>query len=172
MQSHFSSLSPSLALCLSVRPPVCLSVLGPDYDFHAPPSKFNVSSHYCYTRNKTGRYISSRHTPAVLIGRKFSCSLAQVANRPIVRQQLDAFTTCGRGETLLRVQRQHQNGDDSGGRWLSAPDALLCVFHRLEMTSRPSPGCTDEGSEREKYPLCEQRLGGGKCLVLGGQGSE
>lgn len=142
-----------------------------------PPPKFNVSSHYRYTRNKTGWYISSRHTPAVLIGREFSCSLAQVASRPFVRQQLDAFTTCRRGETLLRVQRQHQNGvreeDDSGGRWLSAPDALLCVFHRHSTgTSRPSPGCTDEGSEREKYPLREQRLGGGKCLVLGGQGSE
>lgn len=140
------------------------------------PPKVNVSSRYRCTRNKTGWYISSRHTPAVLIGRKFSCSLAQVANRPIVRQQLDAFT-CRRGETLLRVQRQHQNGvreeDDSGGRWLSASDALLCVFHRHSTgTSRPSPGCTDEGSEREKYPLCEQRLGGGKCLVLGGQGSE
>lgn len=142
------------------------------------PKKFDVSSHYCYTRNKTGWYISSRHTPAVLIGRKFSCSLAQVANRPIVRQQLDAFTTCRRGETLLRVQRQHQNGvreeDDSGGRWLSAPDALLCVFHRHSTGTNHGhlQGAQTRVQKEKNILFVSSGLGGGKCLVLGGQGSE
>lgn len=142
----------------------------------SPPT--STYPHITVTRGiKEGGTFPADTRQLFLIGRRFSCSLAQVANHPIVWQLLDAFTTCRRGDTLLRVQRQHQNGDrkedDSGGRWLSVPDGLLCVFHRRSTgTSRPSPGCTDEGSEREKYPLCGQRLGGGKCLVLGGQGSE